>query len=475
LIVCGPLLILALSAGSWVSAHEQTVAFLDVNVIPMDREGVLHRQTVVVVGGRILRVAAATSVRLSKNTVKIDGRNRYLMPGLIDMHVHLIRSAPVANAPPPAVPAPHTIAPLSASTDPEGENRALGLLFVANGVTSVRNMWGDPAVDAFAQQVESGHVLGPHVYSTGPITDGSPYVWEGSRVVQTEAEAQAAVEQDKQAGRIALKVYNGVSAEAYHWLISAARSQGLAVVGHVPDAVGLRGVIAARQDSIEHLDGFLEALQPAASSGESLQKLLDDADTSQLPALVESVREAGVWNCPTLVLLQSFPDDAEWRRRIGLVPPALVERYRAGLPRWHARPELTHRAYDFNIALVRALHQGGARLLLLGTDTPKPTVLAGFSLHEELRSFVEAGLSPYEAIRAGTSDAAIFLHQEKEIGTVTVGQRADLLLLEANPLEDVRNVARRVGVMVAGQWLDEAQLQRRLAALKSSYRSELAP
>jgi imidazolonepropionase-like amidohydrolase len=138
------------------------------------------------------------------------------------------------------------------------------------------------------------------------------------------------------------------------------------------------------------------------------------------------------------------------------------------MPRWNAHPEVTQRVYDLYLAIVHTLRERNARLLL-GTDAPKPTVLPGFSLHDELQSFVQAGLTPYQALRAGTSDAAIFLHQEAEFGTVDSGRRADLLLLKANPLENVDNVDKRVGVMVAGRWFTEAELQQRLFALRDSY------
>ena len=389
------------------------------------------------------------------------------------MHVHLIRSleAVKAQISSSAPPASRTIPPLSASDDHERENRALGLLFIANGITSVRNMWGDAAIDSFAKEVESGQLLGPRIYSTGPITDGSPYVWQGSRVVASESEAERAVEEDVRAHRIALKVYNGLSADAYKWLVTSARSHGLAVVGHVPDSIGLRGVIDARQDSIEHFDGFLEALQPdpTAVANATTRQLVERADMDKVTSLAESMRAADVWNCPTVVVVENFEDDAEWQREVSLIPPALVERYRRGIPQWHAHPEVTQRVYDLYLRIVRALIERGAHLLL-GTDSPKPTVLPGFSLHAELQSFVRAGLTPYQALRAGTSDAAIFLHQEKEFGTIAVGLRADVLLLKANPLESVDNIEKRVGVMSAGKWHAEAGLQQRLLALRDSYR-----
>jgi imidazolonepropionase-like amidohydrolase len=466
------LLSLALCAGSPIQARQERIAFVNVTIVPMDQERVLPGQTVVVEGKRIAQIGSASSIKLPAGTLKIDGRGDFLMPGLADMHVHLIRSldAVKSQASSSAQPASHTIPPLSASDDHERENRALGLLFVSNGITSVRNMWGDSAIDTFAEEVESGQAPGPHVYSTGPITDGSPYVWQGSRVVAGKSEAEDAVEQDIRAHRIALKVYNGLSADAYRWLVASARKHGLAVVGHVPDAVGMRGVIEARQDSVEHLDGFLEGLQPdpASIADATTRQLVERADLGKLTALVESMRTANIWNCPTLVLVKNIANDAEFQRKISLVPPSLVERYRRGIPQWHAHPEVTQRVYDLYLAIVHALREGGARLLL-GTDAPKPTVLPGFSLHAELQSFVQAGLTPYQALRAGTSDAAIFLHQEAQFGTISSGLRADLLLLKANPLDNVENIDKRVGVMVAGRWFTEAELQQRLLALRDSH------
>ena len=466
------LLGIALCTGSWVQARQEPIAIVNVTIVPMNQEQLLPGQTVVVEGQRITRTGPASSIRLPAGTLKIDGRGNFLMPGLVDMHVHLIRSldAVRSQTSSSAQPDARTIPPLSASDDHERENRALGLLFVSNGITSVRNMWGDSAIDSFAGEIDSRQVLGPHVYSTGPITDGSPYVWQGSRVVASEPEAEEAVEQDVRAHRVALKIYNGLSADAYRWLLESARKHGLAVVGHVPDAVGLPGVIEARQDSIEHLDGFLEALQPdpGSAANATMRQLLDGADLGKLTALADSIRAANIWNCPTLVLDKSIGDDAEFQRQLSLVPPSLMERYHRGMPQWRAHPEVTQRVYDLHVAIVHVLRERGA-LLLLGTDAPKPTVLPGFSLRAELQSFVQTGLTPYQALRAGTSDAAIFLHQEAEFGTVGSGLRADLLLLKANPLERVDNIDKRVGVMVAGRWFSETELQRRLLALRDSY------
>ena len=456
----------------WLNAQQQPTAFVDVTVVPMDSERVLPHQTVLVADGRIVQIGPSSSTKPPKADSKIDGRGKFLMPGLADMHVHFIRSAVVAKSSSPSSnnSSLRSVMSASASEQHERENQAFGLLFVANGITTVRNMWGDSAIDNFAKEVNSGRVLGPHIYSTGPITDGNPPVFENSRVVETQAQAEAAVKQDKEAGYVAIKVLNRLSADAYDWLVSSAKGQGLPVVGHVPYAVGLRRVIAARQYSIEHLEGFWEALQPDESTASSApwHTLVEKADFTKLPPLVQAIRSADIWNCPTLVLNQVLPNDAEWQRRIGLVPPDIPARYLKMYPQWNPDAALTFKAYQQSISMTRALHEGGAHLLL-GTDSYKPTVIPGFSLHQELQGFVEAGLTPYQAIRAGTADAAIFLHQETEFGVVAVGRRADLLLLEANPLQDVKNVSKSAGVMVNGQWLTETELQRRLLDLRNSY------
>ena len=467
------LLIPCLTLAPWLNAQERPVTFVDVTVVPMDKEQILPHQTVVVVGGRITQVRSAASVKVPRGALRIDGKGKFLMPGLADMHVHFIRPAIAAESQSSTSndPSLRSRMPGSASNDYERENRALALLFVANGVTTVRNMWGNTVIDAFANEVHSGRAIGPYIYSVGPLTDGSPPNWEGSRTVETREQAEEAARSDKQTGYIAIKVYSRLSKEAYGAIVAAARQQGLPVVGHVPTAVGLSGAIAAGQDSIEHLNGFWQALQSDNSAGQkkSPSELLEQADLKKLPALVQAIKAADVWNCPTLALHFVAQTDASWLKEMSLVPPDMLDRYKSSYPDGSKNPKDSAKGRALDLAIVSALHSGGAHLLL-GTDAVKPGTLPGFSLYEELENFAAARMTPYEAIRAGTSDAAIFLHQEKQFGTVATGRRADLLLVEANPLEDVKNVSKRAGVMVNGRWFTEEELKQRLAALQASYR-----
>ena len=175
-----------------------------------------------------------------------------------------------------------------------------------------------------------------------------------------------------------------------------------------------------------------------------------------------------MWVCPTTVVNDLPRTDPVWLDHAGFVPPAVFERYRRLYPNSNVDPRSTPRAHAINLAIVAALHNAGAQLLL-GTDTVKPGVLPGYSIHDELSNFVAAGMSPYDAIRAGTVDAARFLNRSPDFGVIAAGRRADLVLLDGNPLEDVKNTGRILGVMAMGRWFTEEELQKRLLALQASY------
>ena len=450
-----------------LQAQPKPVAIVDVTVVPMDRERLVERQTVVVQDGRITDVGPSQSVHLPATAQQIDGRGKFLMPGLTDMHVHFVREA-LPEKPQPSglnAAARRSGIPASASKDHDLENRAYALMFVANGVTTVRNMWGSETIDALAKEIDSGSLIGPHIYSTGPITDGNPPVWESSRTVETPAQAEEAVRSDKQKGYVAIKVYSRLSKEGYNAIIAAARRQGLPVVGHVPTSVGLDAAIAARQDSIEHLNSFFPLL---ALDGSLTPEKFQHADLKKLPAIVQAIKAADVWICPTVVVYDARRTDPVGLEQASFVPPDVFVRYDRMYPNHGTDPRATPQAHAVLIAIVAALHSGGAHLLL-GTDTMKVGTLPGYSLREELENFAAVGLSPYQAIRAGTADAAKFLHQENEFGLVGKGLRADLLLVDANPLADVKNVSKLSGVLANGRWFTAVELNRQLVALRAKY------
>lgn len=422
------------------------LVFEHVAVVPMDREIVLEDHTVVVRDGRIAALGPASAVAVPADALHIDGRGHFLMPGLADMHVHVW-----------------------------DENDLY--LFVANGVTTVRNMFGAPLHLDWRARIERGELVGPRLYTAGPIIDGKPAVWPGSVELVDPGEAAAVVAAQKSAGYDFLKPYARLSRECYEALVSAGEEEGLRLMGHVPDALDLHEVLAARQHTIEHMGGWAEAAQRADSplrangfrSGFLAEQLAwQTVDPERLAALAKSVRAAEVWNCPTLVVLQKWTqgDDARAllaRPEMRYVSPFLRAfwdpgartNYLANLP---AEDVLAARrsvpAMQRALAVLR--DAGGG--ILLGTDMGNPYVVAGFAVHEELTNLIGAGLTPYEALRAATADAARCMGAQDDWGTLAPGRRADLILLSANPLTDVRHAAARVGVVLHGRWFPAAEL-----------------
>ena len=371
------------------------VAFTDVNVVPMDAERVLPGRTVLVRGDRI--VAVGRDVEVPEGTPRVDGKGLYLMPGLADMHVHNWY---------------------------EEEH----VLFLANGVTTIRNLWGNGTHLRWRREIEAGERLGPALHTAGDILDGEEPIWEGSVVVTTGDKAREVVASHKARGYDALKVYNKLPRSAYIPLVEAAQEAGLRVEGHVPYEIGIEGVLVMGQDSIEHLDGY---------------PLKDEA------RLVELAAKTHAWNCVTLVVYRKLvpfeeADKLRARPEMRYVPPRL-------LATWDPRKDFrlknfTAETFDWlrrsdllRLKATKILHEATGRILL-GTDCGNPFVVAGWSAHEELKLLVAAGLTPYEALVCATRNPAAYVGSDS--GVVAEGKRADLLLLEANPLEDVASAAK---------------------------------
>jgi imidazolonepropionase-like amidohydrolase len=454
-------LVLLLSSGfAWAQTTTVT-AFVNVAVVPMDRERVMPDQTVVVRDGRIDVIGPATEIDPPPGAVVIDGRGRYLLPGLSEMHVHL-----------PAPP-----------TSPEVIDSVL-FLFVANGVMVARGMMGDPSHLALRERVASGQVLGPSLYVAGPALEGG--------VVEDADTATALIREQAEQGFDLIKLID-VQADVYDAIVRTAGEVGLPFAGHVPRAVGIRGAIEAGQTSIEHLDGYIEALEPDESPIRDAdfftrtRQLTLVADMTKIDALVSATRDAGVWNVPTLAMYESFfsPERGEAIRdrlpEVRYLPAEWVEEWVTTKNAFH--DDSTRNVMGFALTgpgavrllelrrqVVKALHDGGARILV-GTDALQLFTVPGFSVHREMELMAASGLSPYEILEAATRNVAEYAGAESEFGTIEVGKRADVLLLDANPLDDVSNVSRLAGVMVRGRWTSETEIQERLEQIASTYAS----
>jgi len=427
-------------------------AFVDVNVIDVTHGEVLEHQTVILDGDRISAVGPSNHSSIEPG-VRTLGRGGYLMPGLVDLHVHLSGEADM-------------------------------LLYLLNGVTTVRNMWGLAPHLVWRSAVEKGRLLGPTVYTTGPIADGRPPIWNMAVSLSNADEAAREVRRQKEAGFSAVKVYNNLSREAYESLVREAAHQGLPVVGHIPYAIGLDDALRAKQRSIEHLDGWLDALSPKAPwlgrrlTQEERPRVLEFLQPEMMPSVASRIAHSDSWSCVTLEVWERFASPAEVAERLSLpemklCPPALIAswdpradfRIRSVPPQfWEMRKQLTATRRE----IVRQLRSAGAKILV-GTDTPNPWVVPGFSLHNELDHLIDCGYTVPEVLRMATETAGEFLGQPGEFGVVRSGARADLIWLADDPLEDVSRVRRPKGVMVRGHWLPRTELGRISNLLLRSY------
>jgi cytosine/adenosine deaminase-related metal-dependent hydrolase len=453
-----------LSAAFWVSlgfvflttsasvAQEapEVVAFENVTVLPMDGERILPSQTVIVRGRRIAELGPAASLRVPEGALRIDGRGKFLMPGLAEMHGHL--------------PGPQAIEQLGA----DYLDRVL-FLFVANGVTTVRGMLGVPLHLQVKAEIARGERWGPQVFTTGPSLNGAS--------VPTREAAWRMVTEQRASGYDLLKIHPGIQREVYDEMARTARREGIPFAGHVPADVGLERVMISGQASVDHLDGYAEALvkdgvTPSGTPGFFGLDWVDSLDESKLPALAAATRAAGLWNVPTQVLIENryAEDSLEERARrpeMRYVPARMMEQWMKAVKDETAQPgfsaERARRFVELRRRVIKALRDAGAGILL-GADTPQVFNVPGFATLQELSALVAAGLTPYEALEAGTRNPARYFGLEASFGTVAVGKRADLLLLTANPLIDIASVRQRAGVMLAGRWLPAEEIERRLAA-----------
>jgi len=436
-----------------VAAKSEPIAFIGVNVVPMDSERILVDQTVLVDNGRIVTIGPQESAKIPTAALKIDGAGCYLLPGLTEMHAH--------------------IPSLGRGRDWVDD---VLFLFVANGVTTARGMLGEPFHLELREQTASGQTLGPRIYTSGPSLNG--------RSVNGPGAARQMVEQQAEAGYDFLKLHPGLGLEEFDAIAEAANRRGIPFAGHVSEDVGLARALEAGQATVDHLDGYMQALlapgsDQSVSAGFFGAALIDKVDTSRIPALARATREAHVSSVPTQTLMDNlvFPDDpGEMAKRteMNYVPRDMLESWiRAkqsaiGDPGYD--PADGKRFIEIRRAIIKSLSDHGVEILL-GSDAPQIFNVPGFSIHHELQAMIDAGLTPYEALRSGTASTAIFFGAADRFGTVAPGVDADLILVDSNPLEDVSVLRKPVGVMRGGHWLGRAELDRRLAALAKKYRN----
>jgi imidazolonepropionase-like amidohydrolase len=420
------------------TAAADVTAFINVNVLPMSAEKIIAQQTVIVRDGAIALIGNVDDVPVPEEARVVDGTDRFLMPGLAEMHAHV----------PPAG---------------SGQLERDFALFLANGVTSVRGMLGHPSHLQLREDLLGGRMPGPRLITSGPSLNG--------RSVSGAADGARQVREQHAAGYDFIKIHPGLDDAEFAAIAAAANELGMPFAGHVPVAVGLHGALKTRIASIDHLDGYMAALMPpqydaSGGYGGFFDVLLaGDVSTDRIASLAEATAVAGTWIVPTETLVEQLINDvpvSELRNRLEMryVPAATVDRWvgakQQQLQERGFSAEVAARAISIRRSLILALHEAGAGILL-GSDAPQIFNVPGFSLHRELELMVAAGLSPFEALQSGTVNVAQFLGLKT--GVVEPGYEADLIMLDSNPLEDISNSRRVHGVMLRGDWYSSADIE----------------
>lgn len=428
-------------------------AFTNVHVLPMNQEGVLENQTVIIKKGKIYKIGPAKKVKVPRKAIKIDGEGKYLMPGLAEMHAHI---------------------PVPQDGDDELVQETL-FLYLSNGVTTIRGMLGDPYHLSLKKKIAAGNILSPRVYTSSPSMNGN--------TVSSKLEAIEKVTQYQQDGYDFLKIHPGIKKDVFDELVATANKVGIPFSGHVPADVGVHHALESRYASIDHLDGYIDGLVPKEHEidrtkggffGYNFTSLTDEAE---IAALAKKTKSYGVWIVPTQSLFTRWfsPQDGAAiaaEPEMKYMSPKTLFAWRQSHQSLINNESYSAETYQVFLqrrqALLRGLHKAGVNLLL-GSDAPQVFNVPGFSLQHEMKAMSEAGLSNFTILHSGTVNPARFFKSEGSYGTIVKGASADLILLSANPLEDIENMQEQLGVMVRGEWLSKAMIDEKLAAIAKKY------
>jgi imidazolonepropionase-like amidohydrolase len=463
LCLLAPLLYLANQQG--LSSPPQSLVLTHVTVIDTTGAPAKPDMTVVIIGNRIAEVGKSVAIRPAKNAETVNATGQFLIPGLWDMHVHWY-------------------------------DKDYLPLFIAKGVTGVRQMFGAAEHYEWRKEIEAGRLVGPHMLIASRIVDGPKPVWPGSIAVANASDGRRAVIEIKQSGADFVKVYSLLPRDAYFAIADESKKEGIPFEGHVPDSISVEEASNAGQKTIEHLTGVLNACssreaelrrlaqeaegQPASARfagpkyRERQQLSLDTYSPERAEILFGELKKNQTWQCPTLTVLRSwayadapsFTNDS----RLKYVPRDIASSWEPKADiflRYKTADDwaLSKKVFRKELEIVGAMQRAGVQILA-GTDTLNPFCFPGFSLHDELGLLVQSGLTPMQALQAATLNPARFLGREKDFGMIAEGQIADLVLLDANPLDDIGNTKKISAVVVGGKFLPRASLHEMLARIE---------
>lgn len=445
--------------------EKEAYALRGVNIIPMNKEIVLKDQTVIIEDGKIKQIGERVKLKVPEGTKVIEATGKYLIPGLFDMHAHFFYE--------------------------QGDNvntceEELKVM-MANGLTTVRIECGDSVYLEARKNVRNKTWIGPALFVSSPQFVGN-WPWPGkmfAELCKTPTDAEAAVKKCKQQGYDEIKITFMVKRDVYDAIIKTAKSIGIKVTGHVGPLVKLPAALAAKQQ-IEHMDEFIDMLLPDTTynHGECVSDMniwrkkawatVPYLDEQKIPALVKMVKEAGIYVTPTnYFFFSSFADsiskeDYMKRTDFSYIPSHIIkERWEVRDMYWKKAPSEDKRKKYIAVRkkMTHDLWKAGVPLMA-GSDSPEWFLVQGFSIHDELETFVKAGVSPYGALETATKNPATYLGVIKTKGTIEIGKNADLLLLDKNPLEQISNTRSINSVIVNGKLYDRTTLDAMLKQAK---------
>lgn len=427
---------------------ESAILITNVSIVDVRAGSIIENKQVVVDSGKILKVSESIS-NAEKYATKVDGKGKFLMPGLAEMHAHI---------------------PQPSKSNPDIVDETL-FLYLSNGITTIRGMLGHPSHLKLREKANNNEILAPRIYTSSPSLNGNS--------VKTEEEAIEKVTAYKNAGYDFLKIHPGIKLEVFDAVVKTAKDLDMPFAGHVPVDVGVRHAIKSGFASIDHIDGFLEGLVPTSANvnpndngffGYAFTHL---ADVNKINELVSMSKENEVWIVPTQSLFERWfaPITAEAL----LEEPEMKYMAKSTLESWKRRKtpytendgfseEQWEKFNDIRRELMHKLQKNGHGMLL-GSDAPQLFNVPGFSIHHEIEGMKKAGLSPLQIIQSGTINPAIYFGDEANYGEVKEGLSADLILLNANPLNDLKALKNISGVMVRGKWLSKEFIDSKLAEI----------
>ena len=441
------LAIIGLTACSGTS--KSIYAIQDVTVVDINKGVAVPAQTVIVVNDQIGQVGAYGKINIPRGSKTIDGYGLYLMPGLVDAHVHFL-DAPV-----------------------------FGRLMIANGVLLVREM-GMPNeyILPLRDELNRGETLGPEMVATGSILDGNPPLIPSiSLGVKTPEEGRAAVRAQAKASVDMIKVYSKLDKDVFLTIVDEAQKLGLKVVGHVPEEIYVEDAVAVGLQSIEHFHGFEKVI--AKLLGEPVQltftgmasdagyfSRFSEVDPQELQSFYQRLRTSGVTLCPTIVVFKSGTDiraiKADKYPQSEYISPMILDTWKS---LWASQKDLPDFIWRNWAQMVKGLNEAGVPLMV-GTDLSVPGILPGFSVHEEMAIWQEAGIPPADILQSATLVPVQFMSMQDRLGSIEMGKTASMILVRGNPLEDIRNAQNIEGVFLRGEYFDRKELDRQLNEAK---------